>query len=96
MEPGIVVDAAQGFASAIGSGAVLAFGWVTAKLFGLWRHEIKSMKQVDQNNFSAIAQLHESIEAHTRRDEEIQRGLLAELRELKGYLRGREVEHDNA
>lgn len=83
------VEVVNGLAAAVGAGVVGILGWLCGKLWSLLRHETTSMKQATLNNTVALEKAMEHFEGHIQRDEELHRGMMRELGEMKGYLAGR-------
>lgn len=86
-------DILAGVNAATGAGAVSAFGWLCSKLWRMIRHEVDDMKHATTSNTSALISAMDDFKQHMRRDEEVQLGIVSELKEMKGYLKGREHDH---
>lgn len=81
-------DIAQGLAASAGAGAIGAFGWIVSRLWSLWRHEVRDMKQAISSNTVALTSFASELMAHMRADETTQNQISQDLSEIKGYLRG--------
>lgn len=86
-----MLDIVQGAGASAGAGIVGIMGWLASKLWGAYRHEISDMKQSITGAVSAFTRCVERFEEHMQRDEEVQAALMADIREMRGYIKG---QHD--